>query len=79
MKELTIHEMQLVSGGEYTEAQCVAGLMGAGAAAGAMLGAGVGFTIGAAAGQAVGQIICPATNNGNSYTNNSTSEDGDGG
>lgn len=72
MRELTIDDMQLISGGEYTETQCVSGLTGAGAAIGAVLGGAVGFGIGAAAGQAAGQIICPMTNNGNS------SEDGDG-
>lgn len=78
MKELTINEMQLVSGGEYTETQCIAGITGAGAAMGAMIAGPVGFGVGTAVGTAVGQIICPATNNGNSYTDNSSSEDGDG-
>lgn len=71
MKELTIDDMQVISGGA-TETQCVSGVTGAGAVFGAMLGGAVGFGIGAAAGQALGQAICPMTNNGNS------SEDGDG-
>lgn len=72
MKELTIDDLYIISGGAYTETQCVSGMTGAGAAIGALLGGAVGFGLGAAAGQAAGQIICPMTNNGN------LSEDGDG-
>lgn len=75
MRELSISDMHIVSGG-YTETQCTSGLAAAGGVFGALLGAGFGAGFGAglgiALGTAAGQIICPATNNGN------TSEDGDG-
>lgn len=71
MRELSISDMHIVSGG-YTETQCTSGLAAAGGVFGALLGAGFGAGLGIALGTAAGQIICPATNNGN------TSEDGDG-
>ena len=38
MKELTIDDLYIISGGAYTETQCVSGMTGAGAAIGAMAG-----------------------------------------
>ena len=60
MKELTINDMNIISGGAYTETQCVSGMTGAGAVIGALLGGAVGFGLGAAAGQAAGQCSARA-------------------